>query len=411
MPWNEILRISLEGLRAHKARTLLTALGIIFGVAAVIAMLSIGEGARVQAMRKYASLGVHNILVRKAQRSSEELDADRAHFSRGLDQRDVRALRAVVPAGVQVSPQCEQKLTAKYRDRMHETTVVGVEPDFFSIFNLTPISGTTLGAGQMVDGLRVCVLSHSIKRQLFDFDPAVGASIKLGSEWFRVAGVLPSRASDRETSNKLADRDVDFDIYIPLPTLLWRFPRSFPQPQLDQITLRVPESAALAPTANLVRRLLARRHHGVADYALILPEQLLEAEQADQRLFNAVLAAIAGISLLVGGIGIMNIMLATVQERVKEIGLRRAVGATAADVVAQFIAEAALLSVGGGLIGVVLGVTMAHSIDLFADFSAVVSIGGVLVAFSVSLLVGLIFGIYPARRAAALDPIQALHHE
>jgi putative ABC transport system permease protein len=411
MPWKDTLRISLEGLQAHTARTLLTALGIIFGVAAVIAMLSIGEGAREQALRKYASLGVHNILVRKARRTSEELDADRAHFSRGLDRRDVSALRAVVPPGVLVSPQCEQKRNAKYRDRMREITVVGVQPDYFSIFARAASSGTILGAGHMVEGLRVCVLSHSIKRELFDFDPAVGESVKLGSEWFRVIGVLPSRTSDREATNKLADRDVEFDIYVPLPTMLLRFPRAFPQPELDQITLRVEQSAALAPTANLVRRLLQRRHHGVDDFALILPEQLLEAEQADQRLFNAVLAAIAGISLLVGGIGIMNIMLATVQERVKEIGLRRAVGATAADVVAQFITEAALLSVGGGLIGVVLGITMAHSIDLFADFSAIVSAGSVFIAFGVSLVVGLVFGIYPARRAAALDPIEALHHE
>ena len=411
MPWGEILRISLEGLHAHKGRTLLTALGIIFGVAAVIAMLAIGEGARDQALRKYASLGVRNILVRAPQRTDSQLDADRAHFSRGLNRRDVRALRELIPPEVVVSPQTERKLDAKWRDRSRETTIVGVEPAYFSLFDLHLAQGKSFRAEHLADCSRVCVLGHGVKRELFDYEMAIGERVKLGSDWFRVIGVLPDRSLAGESANKLAARDVDFDVYVPLSSAILRFPRPFPQPELDQISLRVPASEWLHPVARLIRRVLDRHHNGVDDFALILPEQLLEEEQKDQRLFNTVLAAIAGISLLVGGIGIMNIMLATVQERVSEIGLRRAVGATARDVVAQFVTEAALISVGGGVLGVFLGVTMAHSIDLFADFSAVVSIGGVFIAFSVSLLVGLVFGIYPARRAAALDPIEALHRE
>ncbi|MAE70088.1 MAG: hypothetical protein CME06_06425, partial [Gemmatimonadetes bacterium] len=397
MPWTEILHVSLEGLRAHKMRTLLTALGIIFGVGAVIAMLSIGEGARNEAMRKYASLGVENILVRGAERSAKELDTDRARFSRGLAGRDVATLRGLVPAGVAVNPQTERTREARRGDRSLRTTLVAVEEGYFDLFELATEAGTALRPPHMLEGARVCVLGRGIKRKLFDFEPAVGERVKLGSEWFNVIGVLADRSAGAASANKLVSRDVDLDIYIPLPTARIRFPRAFPQAELDQITITVPDRELLQPVARLVRRVLARRHHGVEDYALVLPEQLLQEEQKDQRLFNAVLAAIAGISLLVGGIGIMNIMLATVQERIREIGLRRAVGATARDVVAQFVAEAALLSVAGGLIGTVLGVTMAHSIDIFADFSAVVSPFSVVLAFGVSLAVGLVFGIYPAR--------------
>jgi len=411
MPLWEIMRVSLEGLRSHKMRSSLTAMGIIFGVAAVIAMLSIGAGARDEALRKYASLGVNNILVRAPERSSAQLDEDRAAFSRGLSRRDVAALRELIPERVVVSAQSERRLDVSRHDRTRRGAVVGVDVGYFEAFGLRAAQGSTLGVSHMEGGARVCVLGHGIKRKLFDFEAAVGERLKLGSDWYRVVGVMGDRSGRAQAANRLAARDVDLDVYIPLPTALIRAPRAFPQPELDQITITVPESGLLRPVALLTRRLLERRHHGVEDFALVLPEQLLQEEQKEQRMFNAVLAAIAGISLLVGGIGIMNIMLATVQERVREIGVRRAVGATARDVVAQFVAEAGLLSVAGGIAGTVLGVLMAHSIDLFADFSAVVSPISVALAFGVALGGGLVFGIYPARRAAARDPIEALRHD
>lgn len=397
-----------DGLRAHKMRSALTALGIVFGVAAVIAMLAIGEGAKRKALAKYASLGTDTVIVRAIPRSLERLDQDRADFSPGLSLEDAhhlsRLLSAQSPPSLQ-SARSERSSNMRRGDRSLTAPLVGVDANYRQIQRLHVTSGRWLHPMDIQSEARVCVLGREIKRHLFDFERAEGSRIKIGSQWFTVIGVL----ADRPEGGHLGGDTPNLEVLAPISTVLQRFPRAFPHPQLDQITLST--SGEVSTVALITARSLRRRHRGVEDFAIVVPEQLLAEEARDQRLFNTLLAAIAGISLLVGGIGIMNIMLATVQERVKEIGIRRAVGATSTDVVLQFLLEAALLSVAGALAGVVLGIGMAHSIDLFADFSAEISPLPIVLAFGVALSVGLTFGIYPARRAAALDPIEALHHE
>jgi putative ABC transport system permease protein len=428
MNLKENLSVGLGGLIDHKLRTLLTMLGIIFGVAAVVSMLSIGEGARREALKKYEMLGVNNIIVREKPMSQDELQKVRAAFSRGLSVADAESIAEIVPFVEVASPQREVELEVKYRDVSTSRMVVGTVISYQQLINYFVEKGSFFNREQYENREKVCVLGAGVKRKLFPLEDALDKMIKIGDQWFRVIGIMERKGQYLEASGVAAIRDLDEDIYIPLSTSTERlemaatttgrsgrrgsgYERTRLSSEIDQITIRVATSEQLPEVANLVKRILLRRHHDNQDFDVIVPEALLAQEQKEKRIFDIVMACIASISLLVGGIGIMNIMLATVLERTREIGVRRAIGATRRDILGQFVVEASLISFIGGFIGILVGFAMAFTIDQVANFRAVVTLSSIVVAFGVSTLVGLVFGIYPARKAAQLDPIEALRYE
>ena len=412
MEREQLFRIGLEGLRVHKVRSILTMLGVIFGVGAVIAMLSVGEGAKQAALEKFKTLGVNNIIVRDKALTKKELEEVRAKFSQGLSLQDAEAILAILPTVEKVAPQAEIEVEAKYEDKSNKITLVGVTPDFQSVVSFIPDRGAFLTDDQYAKDLRVCVLGADVARTLFPVDEPIGKQVKLGDQWFEVVGTMGNKALFTETVGQLAARNLNQDVYIPLSTFLRRFTKEekLASP-LNQLTVRIQDSSRLMESAAVIRRLLERRHFKNEDFDLVVPYELLLQEEKERRIYNMVLGSIAAISLLVGGIGIMNIMLATVLERTREIGVRRALGATQKDIMHQFLIEAVGLSLLGGLIGVTLGVSMSLIIDALAEFDTIVTAFSVIVAFTVSGGVGIAAGTVPARRAASINPIEALRYE
>ncbi len=412
MQTREYLQMGLQGFRVHKLRSVLTMLGIIFGVAAVIAMLSIGEGAKREALQKYKSLGVNNIIVRDRQLSDQELEEVRARFSAGLSLADAEAIETILPTVQFVSPQAERELEAGFEDKSSRATVVGVTPAFQELIHDQTRMGSFINKDHHIRKSRVCVLGATISQTLFPVETPLGKRVKLGDQWFQVVGVMGQRQLFTETIGELAARDLNQDIYVPLKSLLSRFAPDNPlASQLDQLTIQIKESGVLMQSATVIRRILDRRHYNNPDFDIVIPFELLKQEERERRIYNIVLGSIAAISLLVGGIGIMNIMLATVLERTREIGIRRALGARKREIERQFLIEAVGLSLVGGILGIILGVTMALSINSIAEFKTAITPFSVIVAFGVSGAVGIVFGTFPARRAARIHPIEALRYE
>ena len=409
----ESVNVSVKGLQSHKLRSFLTMLGIIFGVAAVIAMLSIGEGAKQEALEQIKLMGINNIILRDTGvvGGDEEAEDQRSNFSRGLSLQDVAAVAQVITSVNALAPQKEFPLEATYEDRTVQTTVLATTPDYARIFNFLPTSGAFITDLDIRERSQVCVLGSDIKQDLFYYRDPVGEKVRLGEEWFTIVGVMERRAVSAGTSSEVVARDINRDIYVPLSSAHSRFMIPLLASPVDQITLQVDEGGHIGETAVILNRLMLRRHNGVPDFRIIIPEELLRQSQETQRIFNIVMGAIAGISLLVGGIGIMNIMLATVLERTKEIGVRRAVGATQRDIGYQFLVESIFLAFLGGLTGIVIGFTLTKIISLYAQWRTIVSVYAVVLAFGVSATVGIIFGIYPAMKAAKLDPIDSLRYE
>jgi putative ABC transport system permease protein len=409
----ESVNVSLQGLQSHKLRSLLTMLGIIFGVAAVIAMLSIGEGAKQQALEQIKLMGINNVIIRDTGvvGGDEAAEDQRSNFSRGITLQDVASIAEVLPTTTAVAPQKEFLLDVTYADLTVSTTVLATTPDYARIFKFVPTSGTFLTDLDLRERAQICVLSSDIKEELFYFRDPIGEKVRLGSEWFTVVGVMERRAISSGTSSEVVARDVNRDIYVPLTSAHSRFILPTLASPVDQVTLEVSDSQRISESAVILNRLMLRRHNGIADFRIIIPEELMRQSQETQRIWGIVMGAIAGISLLVGGIGIMNIMLATVLERTKEIGVRRAVGATRQDILSQFLVEAVFLSFLGGLIGIGLGYSLTKIISIYAQWRTIVSVFAVALSFGVSAAVGIIFGIYPARKAARLDPIESLRYE
>ncbi len=408
----EYMKLGLEGLRVHRLRSILTMLGIIFGVSAVIAMLSIGEGAKKEALAKYETLGVNNIIVRDKDLSDKELDEVRAKFSQGLNLKDAQAILKIVPSIDFVAPQAEIEVEAKFEDKSSKSTLVGVTRDFQSILNYQTESGTFLKANHHMQAMRVCILGYETAKTLFPIQDAVGQRVKLDDQWFEVIGVMESKSLFTETVGELAARNLNQDIYVPLSALLRRFSKEESlASELDQITIKIRESSDLMASAGIIRRILDRRHHDNEDFDIVIPYELLKQEERERQIYNMVLGSIAAISLLVGGIGIMNIMLATILERTREIGIRRALGARRKEILYQFLFEAVGLSLAGGIIGIFLGVSMALLINGIADFQTSITPFSIFISFFVSGAVGIIFGTFPAKRAAEIDPIEALRYE
>jgi putative ABC transport system permease protein len=417
MDLRETFSLSLIGLLSHKLRTLLTMLGIIFGVAAVIAMLSIGEGAKQESLAQIRQMGINNIIVQhwnkkeEGKQAGQEVDTDQ-NRSQGLTWQDARSIAQIVPMAEYVTPQREVQIKVQAGSNTFRTMVVGTTPEYQTVLNARLASGVFIAEGDLLEGQRVCVLGSDAKRALFFFSDPIGARVKIRDQWFTVIGVLEDKgAAGGKIGGMLEVRNTDEDIYVPLTTLLQRFNWESGEPELTQITIKVASPEQLTEAGRLIRTIVTRRHRGVQDFKIAIPEELMRQSQRTQQIFNIVMGCIAGISLLVGGIGIMNIMLASVLERTREIGIRRALGARRRDIMAQFLVEALLVSLIGGLIGVFLGYAMPKLITLYAGWRTIVEAWTILLAFGVSATIGIGFGIYPARQASLLNPIEALRYE
>jgi putative ABC transport system permease protein len=412
MHLEESIRVAMYSLRDHKFRSLLTMLGIIFGTASVISMVSIGEGAKKQAMAKYQDLGVSNIIIRDKDLTDTELEGVRTKFSKGLSTDDTRAIKEIVPGVVGIAPQAEIKLDAMYEDKSSKANVIGVTPDVTQILNYSVDKGSFIDEDHYNRQLKICVLGADIAKELFSYEDPVGKSIKIGDQWFEVAGVLQSKALFTETIGELAARDLNNDVYIPLSTFGKRIPRTNNlASELKQITVKLESSENLIESSSIIKSILTRRHFRNNDFSIIIPYELMEQEKKESRIYNLLLASIAAISLIVGGIGIMNIMLASVLERTQEIGIRRAIGGRRSDIMIQFATEAMAISITGGLIGVFFGISLSLGIGIFTAVKTSLTLYSVLIAFGFSVIVGITFGYLPAKRAADLKPIESIRHE
>lgn len=414
MDLRETVSLSLIGLLSHKLRTLLTMLGIIFGVAAVIAMLSIGEGAKQESLEQIRQMGISNIIVQhwdKEEDQEDSADADQ-NKSQGLTWDDARSIKRICLLAEYVTPQRELKIKSQAHGNTFRTMAVGTTADYLTVLNAQMGSGVYFSQEDLRESKRVCVLGADAKRALFFFDDPLGGRVKIRNQWFTVIGVLADKgAAGGKIGGVLEVRNTDEDIYIPLTTMLSRFHWEPGDAELSQITVKISDSKQLQEAAAIVRTIINRRHRGVEDFKIAIPEELLRQSQKTQQIFNIVMGCIAGISLVVGGIGIMNIMLASVLERTREIGIRRALGARRHDILSQFLVESLLVSLFGGLIGVILGYAVPEIITLYAGWRTIVQPWTIALAFGVSASVGIGFGIYPARQAALLNPIDALRYE
>ena len=443
--------IAIEAIKANKMKSFLTALGIMFGVAAVISMLAIGKGAQQEVLEQIKLVGVNNIIVTPSSQSllspdnggvqQEESGKSKKRFSRGLTLIDVMSISEVLPTVNKISPVISMSYYAIKEGKSYPVVLEGVSPEYFELLNMDIELGRKFSEVQAQKSLPVCVIGANIRSHFFNLDDPIGQYIKCGKEWLKVIGVIEKRDFTTSASDEMGISSSDNRIIIPVKTMLLRFKdRSAIKPetmdnmvggermvvfgggegeappakarernnQLDKIIIQVKETEQLSSTANVIKRLLLRRHSDLFDFEVTVPELLLKQQQKTNEIFNIVLGAIAGISLIVGGIGIMNIMLASVWERIREIGTRQAIGASRKDIVVQFLAESTLISVLGGIIGVIMGVLLAHLIQVTADIKTIVSFFSVVVAFCVSATVGIVFGYLPAKRAASQDPVESL---
>lgn len=442
--------IAIGAVVANKVRSLLTGLGIIFGVAAVIAMLAIGNGAQRELQEQIKLVGVNNIVIKPIVEQKEEKveeavgQKEKKKFSPGLTTRDVNSILEVVPSVSKISPEIILDTYVIRKGLRRSAKLVGIEPSYFEIFNFTLLEGQMFNREQEKIGSPVCIIGSSIKAKFFPTENPIGKNIKVGQHWLTVIGVLTERVVSSNSISKLGIRDFNMDVYTPVQSVLVRYKNrdkvtaeairletmrsrgmfnSGSQSttesdaekknyhQIDRLVVQIDNTKQLSATAEIISRLLERRHYEVVDYEIEIPELLLKQEQRTNEIFNGVLLAIACISLLVGGIGIMNIMLASVLERIKEIGLRLSIGAKKSDVVQQFLFEAIMISVTGGVIGVILGVSIAFIVSEFLGIPTIITFLSILISFGVAASVGLIFGIAPANKAASQDPITSLRHE
>ncbi len=427
--------LAMEGVFSNKLRAFLTALGIIFGVGAVIAMLAIGTGAKQSILDQMKLIGTNNIVINTVIPDDTEGNEANANagekgkrpWSPGLTLNDVLAIQKILPNEEAISPEMVLQTNIIQGGKMESARVIGVTNTFFQLNNLEIGKGSNFHKIHIDGGKPVCIIGRNVQTKFFPKEDPLGKYIKCGKTWLKIIGILEKRIASDESLESLGIRDANSDVYVPVQTALLRFKNRAKVTQadlkqqwggderqeknyhqIDKVVVRVEDSQFLRATADVIARILKRRHKDVIDFEIEVPELLLQQQQKTQDTFNLVLAVIAGISLLVGGIGIMNIMLASVLERIKEIGIRRSLGATQKDIILQFLFEAVFISLIGGLIGVFLGVAAARGIAASADIPTIVSGWSIILSFGVAATVGLIFGLFPAQKAAIQDPIKAL---
>ncbi|MBI5916742.1 MAG: ABC transporter permease [Bacteroidetes bacterium] len=443
--------LATEGVAANTLRAVLTALGIVFGVAAVIAMLAIGTGAKQSILDQMKLIGTNNIVIKSVVLKEGEGGEQTANtastgssnsngkegkrpWSPGLTMEDVRAIQKVLPGVEDISPEVVQQTNLVQSGKTVKAKVVGITNAFFKLNNLGLAEGNFFHQEHIEGGKPVCIIGQTVRTKFFPETDPIGQWLKCGTAWMQIVGVLEKRVASKESLENLGIRDYNSDVYIPVTTAMLRIKNRARVTsekisqndwdeenggnkddenyhQLDKLVVRLSDSGTLQVSAEVIAKILKRRHKGLVDFEVEVPELLLQQQQKTQDLFNWVLAAIAGISLLVGGIGIMNIMLASVLERIKEIGVRRSLGARESDIVLQFLFEAVIISLLGGVIGVGLGILSAKLIASAADIPTVISTWSIALSFGVAATIGLVFGLFPARRAAKEDPIKALRIE
>ena len=405
---------AFSNLRAQKTRTFLTAIGIVFGVGSVIGMMAIGSGAKEESLRFIEQLGVRNILIDSRQATSPQEYQQRRRSSPGLSERDMRILSANVDAIEMVSARRTLRpvrvLPKPSRDL---PDLYGVRPAYAPIHSLRFAEGGFFDASDDEHSSPVCVLGETAKVSLLGYEPALGKSIKVNDTWLEVVGVLREQLMAGSQSSGGAMQDINNIVYIPLNTFQYRYwdTGANMKDEVEGIELRLRPEADSIEVAKVVTAVLNSTHRNTQDFIVTIPAALLAQQQRTQTIFTYVMVAIAAISLLVGGIGIMNIVLATVLERTREIGIRRSVGARRWDIVRQFMTESVLISAGGGLLGIAFGFFLAWLIARTAEWKTIVTTVSVVVAFGVSVAVGVVFGVYPAVKASRINPIEALRYE
>jgi len=412
--WIPDLRLGLQNLAAHRLRSLLTMLGMIFGVAAVVSMLSIGAGARQKVMSLIEQMGVHNLIVEAKETTDRQAHQKIRKTSPGLTLQDYRVIQDNVGDLAASTPRkrfTPSKIIPK--SQQDAPAVYGVRPSYLNIAGLRILEGRFFSDEEENRVAPICVLGSGARSSLFGAANPINQYVKVNEEWFRVIGVAGPQLSSQTEIAGIPSQDLNNIIYVPLNSALLRMEDSYSgvRDEIDGIYLSLRADADVSAVAQVVRAILDSSHHNAGDFSVIVPAELLAEQRRTERLFSAVMVAIASISLLVGGIGIMNIMLASILERTREIGVRRAVGARQGDIVRQFVVEAMLISFVGGSFGIVFGFVMSRLIAWLAGWSTIVTAASIILAFFVSITVGLVFGIYPAMKAARLDPVEAIRYE
>lgn len=422
MERSELVKISINELKSNKLKTALTMLGIVFGVASVVAMMSIGEGARQETLDQIELLGTNNIIVTRQDVTAENKTTQT--FSPGLTLKDAVAIEKINPYVKSIVAQKETEARVVYGSNIIDAQIIGVTQNYADVFNSKLSVGSFFNDYHIESYSNVCVIGHDIKTKLFKYSDAVGRRIKINDQWFKIAGVMEYKKSSGGSFAGM--RNFNEDIYVPITTMFYKVKQApdnsrrrwrsnqanyIDRSSIDQITIKVLNDNQIVEASFLTNKILSRKHYGVKDFKVVIPEQIIEQKQKTQRIFNVVMGAIAGISLLVGGIGIMNIMLANIMERTKEIGIRRAIGATRRNVLEQFMLEAFIISVVGGILGIIIGFILTSMITSYAEWRTIITPYSVILAFAVSVAVGLGFGSYPAKKAAEKDPIESLRYE
>jgi putative ABC transport system permease protein len=408
------LRHGIDNLRAHKLRSLLTMLGMIFGVAAVVAMLSIGAGAQQEVMAFIEQLGVRNLIVEAREATDWQVMQATRKLSPGLTFEDLRVAQANLEGVAAATARKRFKPGRMLPRPTGEMPVVyGVSTTYVGISGLNVARGRFFTEEESEAAAPVAIVGQAAAAAIFGASEPLGQHLKVNDAWFRVIGVTGPQLSVQSDVAGMPSQDRNNLIYVPLMAAVMRLEDSYSniKDEIDGIYLQLAPEIDSLRSADLLTGLLNASHRNAGDFSVIAPAELLAQQQRTRRIFEMVMVAIASISLLVGGIGIMNIMLASVMERTREIGVRRAIGAKKRDVIRQFLIETTIISLAGGVIGVIVGVGLSQLIGYLAGWSTIVTTTSIVLAFFVSVAIGLVFGLYPAARAANLDPVKALHYE
>ncbi|PCJ18182.1 MAG: hypothetical protein COB02_11375 [Candidatus Cloacimonadota bacterium] len=420
-----LFKESWTALKSSFIRTILTMLGVIIGVAAVIAMMSIGGGAQEQTLKEIRSLGASNVYVKSSRLSGDALKNAKELLSEGLNRSDLRSILKKVPYLVGGTFEAKYEGTLKYKKSEPKVNLIGIGANYFDLIPVDLRFGRLFTSRDFKDAQKSVVLGAGVATELFGNLNPVDKTLTIDNKTFKIIGVIlgkhKAQSAIKSAEIKIGDRQVTRDVYFPYSVIEHRFPLSMSNKtdsesdpsyaEVSTLIIKLKELEKIILVKSYIKKILDYRHKKVDDYQIIAPVDLLEKSNKVQEIFNLVMIFIAGLSLLVGGIGIMNIMLANIQQRIKEIGIRRAIGATKEDILVQFLFEAVLISVGGGLLGVIFGIIISYAISAFTGWSTVLSFSSIVISFIVSVTVGLIFGIFPAKKASEMDPITALRYE
>jgi len=399
----EFLRIAVEALGRYRLRTALSVLGVVLGVAAVIAMMSVSEGAAREALAQVDALGLDNIVAQ----STGGLNA-RGTLKRSLIAADAARALDLVPSATLAAPVVSRYVRVGRGDQVNPAQVLAAPASFQQILRLTAERGRLLT--ETDDAARVCVIGATLARQIFGYRDPIGETIRIVEDHYRVIGVLREQGGDPQSGTTMAWHNVNRAVLAPLASITGKTVDIGQNQPVEEIWVQVGDAERTVELGEVLRRLLLQTREA-EEFHIVVPRELLAQRYRTQRTFSVVVGSVAALALLVGGIGIMNIMLTSVVERTREIGVRRTAGARRRDVTMQFLIETLLMTVGGGVAGIVIGALVSAGISAYAGWSTYVSVTAVLLGFVVSFLVGLVFGLYPAMKAAALQPVDAMRYE